>query len=88
MGVVGVSYFPAYCLWPRLIGRERAEVTIGVGGMAGFTQCPWGSRARWTRGCPGAAEQLVATVLEQGMEWARQYVSVDALIWIGRRIRL
>jgi hypothetical protein len=80
MGVVGVSYFPAYCLWPRLIGRERAEVTIGVAELAGSPNVLGAVELNGPEDVPRAAEQLVATVLEQGMEWARQYASVDALI--------
>jgi len=85
MGTVGVSYFPAYCLWPRLIDRERAEVTIGLAELAGSPRVLGAVGLVGAEDVPRAAEQLVATVLEHGMDWARQYASVDALIeyWAG-----
>ena len=81
MGIVGVSYFPAYRLWPTLIGLERSELTISVRELVGDPEhVVINVKLAGPDDVPRAAEALVAPVLTHGMEWAQQYTSVDAII--------
>jgi hypothetical protein len=77
---VGVSYFPAYCIWPILVDRERSEVTADLGELVGDSEEPWIIKVARLENVPRVADQLVAPVVEHAMTWAQQYASVDALI--------
>jgi hypothetical protein len=81
MGMVGVSYFPAYCLWPTLIDRERAELTVAVGELVGDPEYGVVNvKLAGPDDVPKAAEALVSPLLTQGIEWAQQYTSIDAIV--------
>jgi hypothetical protein len=80
MGVVGVSYFPAYCLWPTLIDVERSDLTVAVGELDGSSERIINLKLAGSDDVPKAVEALVAPVLAHGMGWARQYTSIDAVI--------
>jgi hypothetical protein len=81
MGMVGVSYFPAYRLWPILIGLERSELTISVPELVGDPEhVVINVKLAESDDVPKAAEALIAPVLTRGMKWAQQYTSIDAII--------
>ena len=81
MGVVGVSYFPAYCLWPALIDRERSELTVAVGELGGSSEhVVINIKLAGPGDVPKAAEALAAPVVTHSMGWAQQYTSIDSII--------
>jgi hypothetical protein len=80
MGVVGVSYFPAYCLWPILIEMERSELTIDLGQLEGSSEKITTIKVSGPEDVPRAANQIVAPILEHGVAWAMDFTSVEALL--------
>jgi hypothetical protein len=88
-GDVGVSYFPAYCLWPLLVAGERTEMNVDLGELldppdawtiANTMVDPMIVEVQSPADVPEAAEALVEPVLELGVAWAEQHASVDGLL--------
>lgn len=88
-GDVGVSYFPAYCLWPLLIEGERTELNLNLGELLDPPK-------EWTtdtsmedlmiielsaaEGVPEAATALIEPVLDLGLAWVQRHASVEVLL--------
>lgn len=78
-GFMGVSYEPAYRLWPLLCDIEQSDYEIHVSDFLGHSDM-WDVRISGASGVPRAAETLATPILEHGVEWASQYTSVEALL--------
>jgi hypothetical protein len=84
-GTVGVSYFPAYCLWPVLGDFTRSEKNIELGELLAPTDEtaiiePMIVTLATVEDVERVAETLIAPVLEYGLTWVWQYSSVDSLL--------
>jgi hypothetical protein len=84
-GTVGVSYFPAYCLWPVLGDFTRSEKTIELGELLAPTDEttmiePMIVTLATVEDVERVADELISPVLEYGLTWVRQYSSVDSLL--------
>jgi len=77
--VVGVSYGPAYRLWPLVCDRETPDLTIDVGELLDPPQDVSVDVARPADAHRAAAE-LIAPVLAYGLPYAERHADVDALI--------
>ena len=78
-GRVGVSYLPAYRLWPLLGDTERADLAID---FARLLDLPIDSLIVEVTGpadVSRAAKELVNPVLEHGFTWAQQFQSIEDL---------
>ncbi len=82
-GTVGVSYEPAYRLWPAVTERECSDATVELVDLLDLPD-----ELAVTLSVPGnvarAVEELVGPVLEHAVRWAQQYASIDALIEYSR----
>jgi hypothetical protein len=84
-GTVGVSYFPAYCLWPVLSDVTPSEKTIDLGELLAPTDEtttiePMIVRLAAAEDVERVADELISPVLEYGLPWVQQYMSVDSLL--------
>ncbi|MHB1445028.1 MAG: hypothetical protein ACYCTI_04580 [Acidimicrobiales bacterium] len=74
---IGVSYEPAYRLWPLLLERERDELSTSLEELAGSSE-------RIEIAKPGqvgsAVASLVQVASELGPAWATRYADLDALL--------
>lgn len=80
---IGVSYEPAYRLWPVVFVTEFLEHAVPLSHFRGRAD---DSDVRLSRPSEveGAAEMLVEPIFEHGIEWASQYTSVEALLEANR----
>lgn len=82
-GAVGVSFEPAYRLWPVVWTEEIWELGVPLSRFRSRS----GSWDVWLPGpsdVGSVAEALVTPIFEQGIEWASQYTSVEALLEANR----
>jgi len=79
-GEVGVSYLPAYRLWPVVGEYERAELEIDVGTLLGRSYRDGVAAMRGPDDVPAAADALAGPVLGAAVPWAERHASVDAIL--------
>ena len=86
-GDVGVSYFPAYCLWPVLVEGERTELNVDLGELldppdesSDAMIDPMIIELAYDERVPEAATALIEPVLDLGLAWVQRHASVETLL--------
>jgi hypothetical protein len=79
VATVGVSFEPAYRLWPVVCDRDTSDLTTEVGALLN-PPTDWGVSLSRAADAPVAARDLVAPVLEHALPYANRFADVDALI--------